>query len=275
MANKRIQDLENVEEVLADSLIPVGEAVKTKSMLVSQLKNWLAGFFVSKAGVEAISGYKTFTNGFGIFKDTGGFQNLKNTVADITQKTTITGNTTEIRMLDKNDRIMAIFEHQQDDNGELRAIMAVRNHANNGWGEIIVGFNGNDTVYTKAPTPATNDNSTKIATTNFVNNFAAKKDLSNISTNIDYVTAQSSNYIKFKSGKLIQWGKVSQVGSSENRDVTFPIAFKTLAIGVAGGNLSAGSYEGCWGYAKSLTTMTVCNGSKGSKNDIQWIAIGY
>lgn len=164
MANKRIQDLENVEEVLADSLIPVGEAVKTKSMLVSQLKNWLAGFFVSKAGEEAISGYKTFTNGFGIFKGTGSFQNLKNAVADITQKTTIKNNTTEIRMLDKNDRIMAIFEHQQDDKG-LRALMAVRNHANNAWGDIVVGFDSNDKVYTKVSTPDLNSNTKEIATT--------------------------------------------------------------------------------------------------------------
>ena len=60
MATKRIQDLENVEEVLEDSIIPVGEAIKTKSMLVSQLKNWLSNFFVKKTGDESIYGYKSF-----------------------------------------------------------------------------------------------------------------------------------------------------------------------------------------------------------------------
>lgn len=60
MATKRIQDLENVEEVLADSIIPVGEATKTKSMLVSQLKNWLSSFFVDNTGNEDIEGVKNF-----------------------------------------------------------------------------------------------------------------------------------------------------------------------------------------------------------------------
>lgn len=69
MATKRIQDLENVEEVLADSIIPVGEATKTKSMLVSQLKNWLSSFFVSKTGDEDIAGKKTFTGGVEIRGD--------------------------------------------------------------------------------------------------------------------------------------------------------------------------------------------------------------
>lgn len=120
---------------------------------------------VHKEGNETITGYKTFTNGFSIFKGTGIFQNLTNTVADIAQKTTITDNTTEIRMLDKNDKIMAIFEHQQDNNGELRTIMAVRNHANSAWGNIFVGFDSNDNVYTNAPTPDLNSNTTEIATT--------------------------------------------------------------------------------------------------------------
>lgn len=123
---------------------------------------------VHKTGNETISGYKTFTNGFGIFKGTGGFQNLKNTVADITQKTTITDNTTEIRMIDKNDKIMAIFEHQQDDNGELRTVMAVRNHANNAWGDIVVGFDSNDNFFTNVPTPHSSSNSNNIATTSWV-----------------------------------------------------------------------------------------------------------
>lgn len=60
MATKRIQDLENVEEVLADSIIPVGEATKTKSMLISQLKNWLSSFFVNNTGDEDIEGVKNF-----------------------------------------------------------------------------------------------------------------------------------------------------------------------------------------------------------------------
>ena len=62
MATKKIQDLENVEEVLADSIIPVGEATKTKSMLVSQLKNWLSSFFVNNIGDEDIEGVKNFLN---------------------------------------------------------------------------------------------------------------------------------------------------------------------------------------------------------------------
>lgn len=111
---------------------------------------------------------------------------------------------------------------------------------------------------------------------NNLNTNKANKDFSNVASNIDYVTAQSSNYIKFKSGKLIQWGKITDMGGNTMRDVTFPIAFKTLAIGVAGGNLSNGSYEGMWGYAKSLTTMTLVNGAKSGSNYImQWIAIGY
>lgn len=62
MATKRIQDLENIEEVLPDSIIPVGEATKTKSMLVSQLKKWLSNFFVDKTNNEEIGGVKIFNS---------------------------------------------------------------------------------------------------------------------------------------------------------------------------------------------------------------------
>lgn len=62
MATKRIQDLENIEKVLPDSIIPVGEATKTKSMLVSQLKNWLSTFFVDKTSNEEIGGVKIFNS---------------------------------------------------------------------------------------------------------------------------------------------------------------------------------------------------------------------
>lgn len=162
-----ISDLELTEDILPDMLTPVENASETKATTFSAIKNWLAGFFVSKAGEETISGYKTFTNGFGILKSTGGFQNLKNTVADIKQTTTITNNATEIRMLDKNNKVMAIFEHQQDDNGELRTLMAVRNHANNAWGSIVAGFDSNDNVYTNVPAPDLNSNTTEIATTHW------------------------------------------------------------------------------------------------------------
>lgn len=160
-----ISDLELTEVILPDMLTPVETASETKTTTFSAIKNWLAGFFVSKAGEEAISGYKTFTNGFGIFRGSGSFQNLKNTVTDIAQKTTITDNTTEIRMIDKNNKLMAIFEHQQDNNGELRTLMAVRNHANTAWESITIGFDGSDNVYTKVPTPDLNSNTKEIATT--------------------------------------------------------------------------------------------------------------
>ena len=160
-----ISGLELTEDILPDMLTPVENASETKATTFSAIKNWLAGFFVSKAGEETISGYKTFTNGFDIFKGTGSFQNLKNTVTDIAQTTAITNNTTEIRMLDKNNKVMAIFEHQQYNNGELRTLMAVRNHANDAWGDIIIGFDSNDNVYTSAPTPDLNSNTKEIATT--------------------------------------------------------------------------------------------------------------
>ena len=80
---------------------------------------------------------------------------------------------------------------------------------------LLVGYDANGNPYTEAPTPATEDRSTKIATTAFVGNVVA-------SSAIAYKA--SNGYIKFSNGIIIQWGRSNKTSTGDTT-VTFPIAF--------------------------------------------------
>ena len=73
---------------------------------------------------------------------------------------------------DSNNTRVACVEHNYDVGGSSRLGLYVYNtmsDSDNSYGSIVLGCNSSGDFYTTAPTPATNDNSTKIATTAFVN----------------------------------------------------------------------------------------------------------
>lgn len=87
-------------------------------------------------------------------------------------------------------------------------------------------FSGSPT----APTPATSDNSTKIATTAFIQNLLNSKGV---------ITASNlggNGYFKFSNGLLIQYGKTSI--SQNTTSINFPIAFPSSCFTVVSGGTS-------------------------------------
>ena len=116
---------------------------------------------VHKSGDETITGFKTFT----------GYNRsiiaLKN--SNITYNTAPSSDTnTEISFRDKNDNGMGILRHVRYANNDTCMYLAVRG-ADGDWSKTLtVGRRADGTIYTSAPTPSTDDNSTNIATTAFV-----------------------------------------------------------------------------------------------------------
>ena len=125
-------------------------------------------------------------------------------------------------------------------------------------------FTGNPT----APTPATNDSDTSIATTAFVN---------------PANSLAASGYQKLASGVIIQWGTASATGT-----ITFPVAFPTACRAVVGSGygsyIPAGnpwmSYYSLMATGLTTTGFTNNNpgpggGSGGFNNTQYWVAIGH
>lgn len=75
--------------------------------------------------------------------------------------------------------------------------------------------------------------------TNQVNNLntnKANKDFSNVASNLDFVTSSGTNWIRFKSGKLVQWGVASTpsgAGQGTQHTVTLPKAYANTSYSLA------------------------------------------
>lgn len=129
---------------------------------------------VKLTGNQTINGRKTFNgSGVGIIKS-GSAIDIQNTAVDLSVTDGSVHGTSEIHFIDKNGIVQGIFEHQNRTNGDSVIIMAARNHANTSWKSIEVGFDKNDNVFAKAPTPPMNNNDSNIATTSWVRQYGAQ-----------------------------------------------------------------------------------------------------
>ncbi len=130
--------------------------------------------YVDLTSAQTISGAKTFT-------DYG-----KYILADNTSETQFMG----IRVYDSNNKVLASFRGKHYSNGTRTSQLGVFG-LNSEYGVIECSVNSSGTVYTSAPTPDTSDNSTKIATTAFVNNRIAT--LENALNFVDLPSMSSSD----------------------------------------------------------------------------------
>ena len=239
MATKKIQDLENIEEVLPDSIIPVGEATKTKSMLVSQFKNWLSSFFVSKTGDEIISGLKTFNNYFYV-KNTNYAYNETPSSLDFRG----------FYVTDKNDIRMGACETMQVADGDNRIQINVFGK-NGSWTTMPLGLGVTPSgeTYTYAPASSRIDS---IVTTRAI-------------------SKGSDGYVKFGNGLIIQWGTINTPNKK-----TFSTPF-TLTPRVVVARVNSSATNGTRtpvAHSVSTTGFTAYwyNSESVTYN---WIAIGY
>lgn len=251
MATKRIQDLENVEEVLADSIIPVGEATKTKSMLVSQLKNWLSSFFVGKTGNEHISGIKTFEQ---VIKS---YQNNR-VIERINKDTGKVVATLETQSSDPTNNGLGLFAFSED--GTTNGSIWLR--YNNGSPYLIMGGNFSLT---------TTDRSQKVPTTQWV------KTVMEQSGGMAQFNKNQNGYMKLLNGIIIQWGRVSSIPTSGARNVTLPTAFSSTNYSVTA---TMNSHTEAGGSRIMVTDKQTSNfnldwTSSSHQDGADWIAIGY
>ena len=111
-----------------------------------------------------------------------------------------------------------------------------------------------------APTPGTSDNSTRVATTAFVQSLINSLKGSIGGTIVASNLAQNG-YVKFSNGLILQWGTDTNsdydINPSSSKSLNFPVAFSKNCFIVL--PVMYGSWAGCvcWVYAKTLTNCTV------------------
>ena len=109
-------------------------------------------------------------------------------------------------------------------------------------------------------TPGTSDNSTRVATTAFVQSLINSLKGS-IGGAIVASNLAQNGYVKFSNGLILQWGTDTNsdydINPSSSKSLNFPVAFSKNCFIVL--PVMYGSWAGCvcWVYAKTLTNCTV------------------
>ena len=119
-------------------------------------------------------------------------------------------------------------------------------------------FTGNPT----APTPSLGDNSTKIATTAFVNAM-----LGTITTPAKDFS--SNGYVKMANGLILQWGTIPAGGS-----LALPIAFPNAVLKIVGASNGTSGLPPSWAQLRVTCNLTTAS-SNGASDSMNFIAIGY
>lgn len=158
---------------------------------------------VHKTGNEMIYGYKTFRN------DNSAASVFIQGYLGLSENPAISGGQAQLEFHDKNGAWEGIVGVERYTNGQrlLKFQLKDQDGVQN---KIELVRDPNGVWYATCPTPPTTNNSKAIATTAWVRQVAALKDLSNVSSNIDYIVEQGGDnyqwYRIYKSGRLEQGG---------------------------------------------------------------------
>ena len=158
---------------------------------------------VGLTGNETIYGYKTFRN------DNSMAKVFIQGNLGLSENPAISGGQAQLEFHDKNGEWEGIVGIERYTSGKriLKLQLKDQDDAQN---RIELIRNENGVWYATCPTPPTTNNDKAIATTAWVRQVAALKDLSNVSSNIDYIIEQGGNryqwYRIYKSGRLEQGG---------------------------------------------------------------------
>jgi hypothetical protein len=128
-----------------------------------------------------------------------------------------------------------------------------------------------------SPTPATSDNSTKIATTEFVRNLINQFKNDGTLGGIVGGSLTQNGWVKFSNGLILQWGTYNM--NSQSVSVTFPISFFNSCLNVIGvatrANDSDGKTPGYDATSISKTGFICTNGTNHLVNlNMRYLAIG-
>lgn len=174
---------------------------------------WVRKLFALLTGNNTFSGTNTFTSS--MFMQSGNDMSycVRSLNADNTQSTQDVQTLGAFRNIDKNGKIIGDIRFSRGTNGAVTSAMVARNYASdaNGVSAVIsCGVDKDGNIITTAPTPATSDNSTKIATTQFVNNvLSANKEtfvgwgIPNYSAGVDIFSSVTTGYTVPKKGVVM------------------------------------------------------------------------
>lgn len=167
---------------------------------------------------------------------------------------------------DVNGTRIGKLEVEQYSSGAIGIRIAATNNGTHGIIGVQVATNG--TVSTSAPTPASSDNTTKMATTAFV-----KSVLSSSGSGLATISKSGDGYCKFTNGLIIQWGRHANSGTAT---ITLPTAFTSTnyRVSVTTEGTNTQIYQVITNTRTTTTFKTQAMGGANSQS-YNWIAIGY
>lgn len=166
---------------------------------------------VHRTGNETVNGVKTFTS------------NIIHRNSNIELSTAPSSNQySDIAFHDKNGVPIALVEYRrlaQDSGSGINLVLRKKgSESSAAWGRLGIFQDASGNYYTQAPTPATSDSSTKIATTAFVkNNLGSKLGLPNYSAAVA-IADSTASYTPPSHG-IIQMGYLSAGDNTYNGGV--------------------------------------------------------
>lgn len=257
-----ISELEFEEDLVGDLVFPVESASDTKATSLTVLKNWLKQFFVGLTDNETITGLKNFSND-GQASDNA---QLELTATNIDASSApASSKYAGINVYDKDGIRIGKFGYAQSSDGSFETTINAINLDGN-TGQIAVRVAPDGTVSTRAPTPASSDNTNKIATTAFV-----KSVLSSSGNGLATISKSGNGYCKFTNGLIIQWGR--DIGGGT---VTFPTPFtSSSSFSIANAYSGSGVGDHFYGVINSVTRTGFKWVKYGSESLEYWLAIGY
>lgn len=236
----------------------------------------LSSNVLHKTGDETIGGHKTFTGG-------ARFQSTTVTPWSIVKtnltKGTAPSSNVETRMMvyDSNGdssylNLIAGVWTEYNSNGNITASLRACKPESGAaaFADIRVIYPATGDPYTYALTPATSDNSTKIATTAFV-----KSVLSSSGNGLATYSKAKNGYYKFANGLIIQWGEVAS--GTNIVTVTLPTAFTSTNYQLSAQQVVDNNQESWPPNVGNKTTTAFNLNTRGGAVNIpkSWIAIGY
>lgn len=195
-----------------------------------------------------------------------------------TEQTNINGG--RILNVDKNGEYYGYFQSRVDGNGNYATAISTRRAigGTNKSSTILVGVDKAGNVYTSAPTPATGDNSTKIATTAYC---VAMRCTTKATTTSSASTTRPcwvvQNYVSgtswyrvWSDGWIEQGGQVAENGANYNGSVTLIKKFSNTNYSIQLTILNGGDSR--WHWASNKTTSSFGLAHYGA---CVWYACGY
>lgn len=130
-------------------------------------------------------------------------------------------------------------------------------------------------AYTQAPTPDSGDNSTKIATTEWVNSVLSTSGNGLAEFVLDDGTSTHKGYIKFKNGLIIQWGITSAAAANTNITLLTPFSNTYYSVTITSiGDTGVYQRLVSANTPKTTTGFTTYASGGAASDNFSWQAIG-